>query len=31
VQINDCFVDDRGIVFTVDRHAGGLYALEMNV
>ena len=31
VQINDCFVDDRGIVFTVDRHAGGLYALEMRL
>jgi len=31
VQINDVFVDDRGIVFTVDRHNGGLYALEMNV
>ena len=31
VQINDVFVDDRGIVFTVDRHAGGLYALEMNL
>jgi hypothetical protein len=31
VQINDCFVDDRGIVFTVDRHAGGLYALEMTL
>jgi hypothetical protein len=30
-QINDVFVDDRGIVFTVDRHNGGLYALEMNV
>ena len=30
-QINDVFIDDRGIVFTVDRHAGGLYALEMNV
>ena len=27
-QINDVFVDDRGIVFAVDRHAGGLYALE---
>jgi hypothetical protein len=25
------FVDDRGIVFTVDRGGGGLYALEMNV
>ena len=31
VQINDVFVDDRGVVFTVDRHNGGLYALEMNV
>ncbi len=29
-QINDVFVDDRGVVFCVDRHAGGLYALEMN-
>ena len=31
VQINDVFVDDRGIVFTVDRGGGGLYILEMNV
>jgi hypothetical protein len=30
-QINDVFVDDRGIVFTGDRHAGGLYALEMKL
>ena len=30
-QINDVFVDDRGIVFCVDRHAGGLYALEMKL
>jgi hypothetical protein len=30
-QINDVFVDDRGIVFAVDRHAGGLYVLEMNL
>src|SRR2546428_1850410 len=30
-QLNDVFVDDRGIVFTVDRHAGGLYVLEMNL
>ena len=29
-QINDVFVDDRGIVFTVDRHVGGLYMLEMD-
>jgi hypothetical protein len=31
VQINDVFVDDRGVVFAVDRHAGGLYVLEMNI
>jgi len=30
-QINDVFVDDRGIVFAVDRHAGGLYVLEMTL
>jgi hypothetical protein len=30
-QINDVFVDDRGVVFAVDRHAGGLYALEMSL
>jgi len=29
-QLNDVFVDDRGIVYTVDRHAGGLYCLEMD-
>jgi hypothetical protein len=31
VQINDVFVDDRGVVFCVDRHTGGLYALEMSI
>jgi hypothetical protein len=30
-QVNDVFVDDRGIVFAVDRHAGGLYSLEMSL
>ena len=30
IQLNDIFVDDRGIVYTVDRFAGGLYTLEMN-
>jgi hypothetical protein len=30
-QVNDVFVDDRGIVFAVDRHAGGLYCLEMKL
>jgi hypothetical protein len=28
IQLNDIFVDDRGIVYTVDRFAGGLYILE---
>ena len=30
IQLNDIFVDDRGIVYTVDRFAGGLYTLEMS-
>jgi hypothetical protein len=30
ISLNDVFVDDRGIVFVTDRHAAGLYALEMN-
>ena len=30
IQLNDVFVDERGIVFTVDRHVGGLYMLEMD-
>jgi hypothetical protein len=24
------FVDERGIVYAVDRHVGGLYILEMD-
>jgi hypothetical protein len=31
IQLNDVFVDEREIVYTVDRHAGGLYILEMNL
>ena len=31
VQINDVFVDERGIVYAVDRFSGGLYVLEMQV
>jgi hypothetical protein len=31
IQLNDVFVDDRGIVFTVDRGGGGLYVLEMKI
>jgi hypothetical protein len=30
IQLNDVFVDERRIVYTVDRHAGGLYILKMN-
>jgi hypothetical protein len=30
IQLNDVFVDERAIVYTVDRHAGGLYILEMD-
>ena len=29
VQLNDVFVDEQRIVYTVDRHIGGLYILEM--
>ncbi|HKC44944.1 MAG TPA: hypothetical protein VKC64_14040 [Burkholderiales bacterium] len=29
IQLNDVYVDDRGIVFTVDRFAGGLYIVEL--
>jgi hypothetical protein len=29
-QLNDVFVDERGIVYTVDRLIGGLYTLEMD-
>jgi hypothetical protein len=30
IQLNDVFVDERAIVYTVDRHVGGLYILEMD-
>jgi len=30
-QINDVFVDDRRIVFAVDRFGGGVYCLEMTI
>jgi hypothetical protein len=29
IQLNDVYVDDRGIVLTVDRFVGGLYVLEL--
>ncbi len=31
IQLNDVYVDDRRIVYTVDRFTGGLYVLELNV
>jgi hypothetical protein len=31
IQLNDVFVDDRGVLFTVDRIIGGLYAYELKV
>ena len=31
VQLNDVFVDDRRLVYTVDRFVGGLYILEMTM
>jgi hypothetical protein len=30
-QLNDVYVDDRGLVYTVDRFIGGLYILEMSI
>lgn len=30
IQLNDVFVDEREIVYAVDRHVGGLYVLEMD-
>lgn len=29
IQLNDVFIDERGIVYAVDRWVGGLYVLEM--
>ena len=31
IQLNDVFVDERRIFYTMDRFTGGLYILEMNV
>lgn len=31
IQLNDVYVDDRGIVYTVDRFAGGLYIIELEL
>ena len=31
IQINDVFVDERGVVYAVDRFLGGVYALELGL
>jgi hypothetical protein len=31
IQINDVFVDERGVVYAVDRLIGGLYILELQI
>jgi hypothetical protein len=31
IQINDVFVDERQVVYAVDRFTGGLYTLEMTI
>jgi hypothetical protein len=31
VQINDVYVDERGVVYALDRHTGGLYTLELKL
>ena len=31
IQINDVWVDERGLVYAVDRFGGGLYILEMTI
>ena len=31
VQLNDVYVDENRLVYTVDRFAGGLYVLEMMI
>ena len=31
VQINDIYVDENRTIYAVDRHAGGLYVLELDI
>jgi hypothetical protein len=31
IQLNDVYVDEQRIVYTVDRFTGGLYVLELNI
>ncbi|HEY7943461.1 MAG TPA: hypothetical protein VIH15_03045, partial [Casimicrobiaceae bacterium] len=30
VQLNDVYVDEREVIYVVDRFSGGLYTLEMD-
>ncbi len=30
IQLNDVYVDERGILYTVDRMIGGVYIFEMD-
>ena len=30
IQLKDVFADERGVVYAVDRHVGGLYVLQMD-
>jgi hypothetical protein len=30
IEMNDVFVDERAVVYTVDRDVGGLYILEVD-
>ena len=30
-QMNDVYVDERGLLYAVDRNAGGLFILEMHL
>ena len=31
IQLNDVFVDERGVVYSLDRFTGGLYVFELKV
>jgi len=31
IQINDVYVDENALLYTVDRHIGGLYILELDI
>jgi hypothetical protein len=31
IQVNDVYVDENRLIYTVDRFGGGLYVMEMTV